>query len=455
MLAAMAPPAAEAGASEASTDTAEAEATDAATETVDAGPADIVDTAVAAGSFRTLVSAVQERGLEETLRGEGPFTVFAPSDAAFQALPLSDRLGLYREPEALTNVLLNHVVEGNLLSSDLADGDILTSVGGQELTVTIDENGVFVNGVRVANPDVETTNGVIHILEGVILPAADEAGEDAGSDAADEAAAEETAATESTEVAATEATTETVEAEAAAEMTETVEAEATEAMTETEMTETESTEAAGDMAAMADIVDTAVGAGSFNTLVAAVQAAGLVDALKGEGPFTVFAPTDDAFAAIPQETIDALLADPSGDLTQILLYHVVPGKVMAADLSEGLTAATLQGGELTFTLEDGAKVNGVNIVTTDIETSNGVIHVIDAVLLPGGGEEAAEEAAVESTDAAGDAAGGEAAAESTEATPEALPATGAAATGLPSMLAAMAVIALLVVAGWVSRRHMA
>lgn len=132
-----------------------------------------------------------------------------------------------------------------------------------------------------------------------------------------------------------------------------------------------------------DIVDTAVAAGDFNTLVAAVQAAGLVDTLKGEGPFTVFAPTDAAFAALPAGTIDALLADPTGDLTQILLYHVITGKVMAADLSDGLQVNTVQGSSVTFKLSaSGAMINGANIVTTDIETANGVIHVIDAVLLP-------------------------------------------------------------------------
>jgi len=137
----------------------------------------------------------------------------------------------------------------------------------------------------------------------------------------------------------------------------------------------------------ADIVDTAISAGNFNTLVAAVQAAGLVDTLKGEGPFTVFAPTDDAFAAIPQATLDALLADPSGDLTQILLYHVVPGKVMAADVTDGLEATTVQGSTVNFTVANGqVMINDANIIMTDIETSNGVIHVIDAVILPPAGE---------------------------------------------------------------------
>lgn len=132
-----------------------------------------------------------------------------------------------------------------------------------------------------------------------------------------------------------------------------------------------------------DIVDTAVEAGSFTTLVAAVQAAGLVDTLKGEGPFTVFAPTDEAFAALPAGTVEDLLKPENKDqLTAILTYHVVPGKVMSTDLSEGLKAATVQGGEVTITLEGGPKVDGANIATADIETTNGVIHVIDAVIMP-------------------------------------------------------------------------
>jgi len=130
-----------------------------------------------------------------------------------------------------------------------------------------------------------------------------------------------------------------------------------------------------------DIVDTAVNAGTFNTLVAAVTAAGLGETLKGEGPFTVFAPTDDAFAALPEGTIEALLADPEA-LAAILTYHVVAGKVMSTDLTEGMTAATVNGADITITLEGGAKVNGANIVAADIEATNGVIHVIDAVILP-------------------------------------------------------------------------
>jgi uncharacterized surface protein with fasciclin (FAS1) repeats len=130
-----------------------------------------------------------------------------------------------------------------------------------------------------------------------------------------------------------------------------------------------------------DIVDVAVGAGTFTTLVAAVEAAGLVDTLKGEGPFTVFAPTDEAFAALPEGTVEALLADIPA-LTAILTYHVVPGKVMSTDLSDGMMAATVNGAEVTIGTMNGVTVNGANVVTADIEASNGVIHVIDAVILP-------------------------------------------------------------------------
>jgi uncharacterized surface protein with fasciclin (FAS1) repeats len=129
-----------------------------------------------------------------------------------------------------------------------------------------------------------------------------------------------------------------------------------------------------------DIVDTAVAAGSFKTLATALQAAGLVDTLKGKGPFTVFAPTDEAFAKVPKAQLDALLKD-KAKLTAVLTYHVVPGKVMAADVKAG-KAKTVQGGELTITTAGGVKVDGANVVKTDIVASNGVIHVIDAVVLP-------------------------------------------------------------------------
>lgn len=135
---------------------------------------------------------------------------------------------------------------------------------------------------------------------------------------------------------------------------------------------------------MHDIIDTAVAAGTFKTLAAAVTAAGLVDTLKGTGPFTVFAPNDDAFAKLPAGTVESLLND-IPKLTAILTYHVVAGKVMAADVMtmDGKTAATVNGKLLNISTTGGVKLNdNVNVVTTDIECTNGVIHVIDAVLLP-------------------------------------------------------------------------
>lgn len=132
-----------------------------------------------------------------------------------------------------------------------------------------------------------------------------------------------------------------------------------------------------------DIVDTALAAGNFSTLAAALGAAGLIQTLKGEGPFTVFAPTDEAFAKIPAETVSQLLLPENKEkLTAILLYHVVPGKVTASDVANLTTAATVQGSQLTVSTEGGVKINDANVTTADVHATNGVIHIIDAVLMP-------------------------------------------------------------------------
>ncbi|MEM0976484.1 MAG: fasciclin domain-containing protein [Pseudomonadota bacterium] len=134
-----------------------------------------------------------------------------------------------------------------------------------------------------------------------------------------------------------------------------------------------------------DIVDTAISAGSFETLVAAVQAAGLVETLKGEGPFTVFAPTDEAFAALPEGTVESLLLPENKDqLVSILTYHVIPGKVMSGDIAgKSLSVATVEGTEAMVDATDGVKIDEATVVAADVEASNGVIHVIDAVIIPG------------------------------------------------------------------------
>jgi transforming growth factor-beta-induced protein len=282
----------------------------------------IVDIAVADGRFTTLVAAVQAADLVDTLNSEGPFTVFAPTDDAFAALPAGtlDSLLQPENKQQLTDILLYHVVPGKVMAADVAglDGQSAeTALEGQSIDIKVDMGNVYLNeNTQVIITDIEASNGVIHVIDSVLLPPSDEA------------------------------------------------------MGEEPM----------------DIVDTAVADGRFTTLVAAVQAAGLVDTLKSEGPFTVFAPTDDAFAALPAGTVESLLADIPA-LTDILLYHVVPGKVMAADVVglDGQSAETALEGKSINIKVDGDKVilnDTVNVILTDIETSNGVIHVIDAVLLP-------------------------------------------------------------------------
>ncbi|GIV77041.1 MAG: hypothetical protein KatS3mg050_1435 [Litorilinea sp.] len=161
------------------------------------------------------------------------------------------------------------------------------------------------------------------------------------------------------------------------------------------------TPAAEESVELADIVDTAVAAGNFTTLAAALEAAGLVETLKGEGPFTVFAPTDEAFAALPEGTVESLLADPSGALTEVLLYHVVSGKVMASDVVglDGQQVETVGGAPITVSVSDGTvMINDATVIAADVEASNGVIHVIDKVLLPPTEEAMPEETGPEMAD---------------------------------------------------------
>ena len=280
----------------------------------------IVDIAVEDGRFTTLVAAVQAAGLAETLSGEGPFTVFAPTDDAFAALPEGtlESLLLPESKQQLTDILLYHVVPGKVMASDVAglDGKMAdTALEGKQITIKVDMGSVYLNETtKVVITDIEASNGVIHVIDTVLLPPSEET--------------------------------------------------ATESM---------------------DIVDTAVADGRFTTLVAAVKAAELVDTLKGEGPFTVFAPTDDAFAALPEGTLDTLLLpENKQQLTDILLYHVLPGQVMASDVAGLTSTTTVLGKDATIKVEDGRVFlnDNVEIIITDIETSNGVIHVIDSVLLP-------------------------------------------------------------------------
>jgi uncharacterized surface protein with fasciclin (FAS1) repeats len=262
---------------------------------------DIVETAVATAGFSTLAAAVEAAGLIAALQADGPFTVFAPTDEAFAALPAGTLDALLADPAALAEVLLYHVVDGRVFARDL-DGVVSTeTLAGFPVLFDLSD-GAKVNSADITATDILTTNGVIHVIDEVLLPPT------------------------------------------------------------------------------GDIVETAVAAG-FSTLATALTAANLVDALKAEGPFTVFAPTEEAFAALPEGALDGLLADLDA-LTDVLLYHVVSGQIFSGNLADGATAETLQGQSVTVDLSDGVKIDNANVTVADIITKNGVIHVIDAVLLP-------------------------------------------------------------------------
>ena len=267
---------------------------------------DIVDTAIDAGTFGTLVTAVQTAGLEAALRADGPLTVLAPTDDAFAALGEDTIAALLADPDGLAEILLYHVIDGAAPASVVSSLPSATTLNGQDILITVD-GGVLINGVAmVVTPDILASNGIIHVLDTVLLPPT------------------------------------------------------------------------------MDIVDTAIDAGTFGTLVTAVQAAGLESALRAEGPLTVLAPTDAAFDALGAETISALLADPD-TLADILLYHVIDGAVPASVVSTLSSATTLNGDDI-YISDGSIYINGVAmVVTTDIQATNGIIHVLDTVLIPPAG----------------------------------------------------------------------
>jgi len=265
---------------------------------------DIVDTAISNPQLKGLVAAVQAAGLVETLKGEGPFTVFAPTDAAFKALGKATAEALLQDPAKLASILTYHVVAGKLYSGDVLMATSVATVNGSDLVFTMRKGKPYVNNARIVMTDILTTNGVIHIIDAVMLPP------------------------------------------------------------------------------VGDIVDTALANPKLKGLVTAVQAAGLVETLKGEGPFTVFAPTDDAFRKLGRATGEALINDPA-TLASILTYHVVPGKLYSPDVLRQTSLATVNGNDLVVRMIKGKPyINNARIIVTDIVTTNGVIHLIDTVLLP-------------------------------------------------------------------------
>lgn len=274
----------------------------------------IVETAVDAPQFSTLVTAVVAAGLADTLSDEeAEFTVFAPTDDAFAALPDGILAKLLDNEEILAKVLLYHVVEGTVdsIAAAALHGEDVMTLAGQKISVIVDSDELFINGALVTTPDIFCTNGVIHEINAVLVP-------------------------------------------------------------------------------KFDIVETAIMNDGFETLVAAVVAADLVDTLKSDGPFTVFAPTDEAFAALPEGLLDELLAD-TDTLTKVLLYHVLGDAVFAETVLglDGEEVETVLGQKVLITIDgENVFVNDSQVVVTDIECSNGVIHVIDAVLIPDLEEEA-------------------------------------------------------------------
>lgn len=264
---------------------------------------------VASDNAKTLAAAVTAAGLAETLKGKGPFTVFAPTDAAFSAIQSDvDNLMKPENKVQLAQILKGHVVSGNVKAADLKDGEILTALDGSKLLVNISNGKVMVGDATVTMKDVEASNGVVHLIDKVILPAKPKE-------------------------------------------------------------------------KVMDIV--AIASESAKTLAAAVTAAGLVETLQGNGPFTVFAPTDAAFAAIQKDVDNLLKPENKAKLANILTYHVVAGKAMAADLMDGQELTTVQGTKLKVSVKNGkVMINGANVVSADIPASNGVIHVIDKVMMP-------------------------------------------------------------------------
>ena len=271
----------------------------------------IVDVAVGNGSFTTLLAAVEAAGLADTLAGDGPFTVFAPTDEAFSNLPGGTVEGLLGDVDALTSVLLYHVVSGDVKAADVVTLESAETLQGQSVAIAVDGGNVMIDDANVVIADVEASNGTIHVIDAVLIP----------SDPEPE---------------------------------------------------------------VGTIVDVAVGNGSFTTLLAAVEAAGLAETLSGAGPFTVFAPTDDAFSNLPEGTVEGLLGDVEA-LTSVLLYHVVAGDVKASDVVTLESAETLQGQSVAIAVDGGnVMIDAATVVIADVEASNGTIHVIDAVLIPSG-----------------------------------------------------------------------
>jgi len=309
----------------------------------------------------TLVAAVEAAGLGDTLNGDGPFTIFAPNNGAFDKIPANVLDSILADTELLTSILTYHVVSGEALSSaDLAEAGTAATVNGAELAFALDGESLTINGDEavVVCADVAVGNGIVHIIDSVLQPPSDDLSGGGSSSSTPSSGPDITAVATPGDGP------------------------------HGPLCASLPTDGEGSLTGMAD--DPAATAAANNpelsTLVAAVQAAGLVDTLNGEGPFTIFAPSNAAFAEIPAADLEAILAD-TDQLTSILGFHVISGESLSAsDLAAAGTATSLQGGELTFTVEaDGSlSINdgAATVVCSNITVGNATVHIIDSVLVP-------------------------------------------------------------------------
>ena len=343
-------------------------------------PADLGDIPTVAqgtGIHTSLVAAVTQADLVATLQGDGPFTVFAPTDDAFAAAGIDlEALDTDEGKAALTDILLYHVVAGEVPSSAVTDGMVAAAVNGDDLSFTVGDS-VMVNDATVVLADVPASNGVIHVIDKVLMPPADEpvVTEDDG-DICYNTVTHTVAAGASFEECMAYAYFEDYEMNGQT---------FTGCYNTVTHTFTMVSQAECEAYMWTPAVDIAMTAGAttiHNSLVAALAQADLVATLQGDGPFTVFAPTDDAFAAagIDLEALDT--DEGKAALTDILLYHVVAGEVPSSAVTDGMVAAAVNGDDLSFTVGDSVMVNDATVVLADVPASNGVIHVIDKVLMP-------------------------------------------------------------------------
>ena len=335
---------------------------------------DIPTNAVNTGNHDSLVAALSHAGLVDTLSGEGPFTVFAPTDEAFAAAGIDlSTFDTDAENATLTDILLYHVYFGAVNAADVTDGLTVQMMNGDDATFSVTNGTVMVGDATVTAADVMASNGVIHVIDTVLMPPVPYTGVGICYNSVTHMIAAGSTMEECNSYMYVENYTMGGQSLTGCYNT------ASHALTEVSQTICESY----TWTAPVDIPTSAMATGIHTSLVAALSAANLVTALQADGPFTVFAPTDAAFAAAGIDLSAFVTDEEIATLADILTYHVVSGQVMSTDLSDGMTATALNGDDLTFTISDGTvMVDGAMVTLADVPSSNGVIHVVDAVLMP-------------------------------------------------------------------------